>query len=124
MVAATTTILGPSGRDKAEVTANQPDGTFKGHTNVILLDGKGETVETLYVVVTPFDGPSSAVQLIEGESLLHKGSGPTIKGYQCTDYACASNIGKKKNGMNGADSVTTTEWSAGSSSTSRTYNRK
>lgn len=98
------------------ITANSPDGTLKGHTNVILLDDKGETVENLYVVVTPFNGPSSPVQ-------VHQGSG-RISSYQCTDYACASNIGKKKNGMNGADSLTTTEWSDGSSSTSRTYNRK
>lgn len=92
------------------VTANSPDGTLKGHTNVILLDDKGETVETLYVVVTPFNGPSSPVQ-------VHQGS-RHISSYQCTDYACASNIGKKKNGMNGADSMTTTEFSDGSSSTS------
>jgi len=85
---------------------------------------RGETVETLYVVVTPFNGPSSPVQVHQGESSHRKGSGITIENYQCTDYACASNAGKKKNGMNGADSVTTTEWSDGSSSTSRTYNRK
>jgi len=35
---------------------------------------RGETVETLYVVVTPFNGPSSPVQVHQGESSHRKGS--------------------------------------------------
>jgi hypothetical protein len=59
------------------ITGNQPDDTFKGHTNVILLDGKGEAVKTLYVVVTPFNGPSSPVQVHQGSRRIPAIDAPT-----------------------------------------------
>jgi hypothetical protein len=110
------TVTGVTDHDVV-IAANRPDGVLLESGNVLLLDDQGSVVEDLRVEVTPFGQPSAPIAIIAwggaGTTYLRCGNIPG----GCVNAAA----GKSRNGP---DSVSTTQWSDGSSSATQTWHKK
>lgn len=117
------TVQGNTDRDLI-ITAGRPDHALTENATVLLIDDQGNVVENLNVEVTPFGQPTATVAIL-GWSVYDRTNGDSFS--KTTVYHCGPVVGcldaAPEPSRKGPDNTTVTQYSNGSSATTRSWTR-